>query len=114
MTEHLITRPARADACRRCGWPVLTAISGGCPVQADIQPLAADTELAALLAGRLTYDICVSGNRVHLERRDIFRIRAGRNHPVVATHTCKREPPPMTGTAQPEIPPGNTPEKIPF
>lgn len=88
MTQYLITEPAKAAACNRCGSRVITAVTGGLTTITDIQALSVNEEIAALLTGRATFDLQANGQRVFIEWRDVNRIRAGRRHPVVALHQC--------------------------
>ena len=88
MTQHLITEPAKAAECTRCGDPVFAAITGGLTTITDIHPLSVNEEITALLTGRPTFDLQSSGKQAYLEWRDITRIKAGRHHPVVAAHQC--------------------------
>jgi hypothetical protein len=86
--DHLITTKTRVTT-HRCGRIVFDAIVEGLPVHADPTPLTPIGELAALLAGRRTYDLA----RRELWHRDRWRI-CRREHPVVADHRCGIPPPP--------------------
>ena len=88
MTQYLITEPAKAAECIRCGSQVITAITGGLTTVTDVSPLSVNEEIAALLVGRATFDLQADGKQVYLEWRDLTRIRAGRRYPVVAGHRC--------------------------
>src|SRR5215831_14497868 len=88
MTTHLVTEPARPVTCSRCGLRVIHAITGGLTTITDSAPLSVNEEIAALLTGRPTFDLCASGGHAYLEWRDITRIRAGRKYPVLAIHQC--------------------------
>lgn len=120
MTGHLIDRAARYQPCPRCARHTLTAIDGGIIIRADPEPIGINTEIAALLAHRFTYDVHSYGlpRRMHLEWRDLTRIRAGRKRPVVASHACM--PLPMRPAAEPETeitvpyPRNPQPEEPPF
>lgn len=109
MTQHLTTEPATAAVCARCGARVIAAVVDGLTTIADIQPLTIDEEIAALLTGHATFDLQPNGNRVYLEWRDITRIRAGRNYPVVAAHGCTHAGyhrlPPVQSAELPDDPP---------
>lgn len=102
MTEHLIDRPARYQPCPRCARHTLIAWTGGIKTRTDPESLNIHAEIAALLTRRLTFDVYVYGlpRRMHLEWRDIDRIRARRKYPVVASHQCMPLP----------VPPGIAPE----
>jgi hypothetical protein len=89
VAQHLINTPAKTGECSRCGAIILTAITGGLTTVTDIQPLSVDEEIAALLLGRATFDLQQTGTQTYLEWRDLTRIRAGRNHPIVAIHQCR-------------------------
>ena len=88
MTQHLITQPAKPGKCTRCGALILTAISGGLTTVTGPQSLTINQEIAALIAGRATFDLVVTGHSVFLEWRDLTRIRTGRRYTVVAIHEC--------------------------
>jgi hypothetical protein len=88
VTDHLITRPARIINCPRCGALALTAVTGGLTTVTSIEPLSIDQEIAALLTGRTTFDMQIRGTHIYLEWRDVTRIQAGREYPVVAIHQC--------------------------
>lgn len=100
--EHLIDRPAHYQPCPRCGSHTLTAYSSGIHIRLDPETLNAEQELAALLSGRMTYDLMVLGlpRRMHPAWRDQTRIRS-RRYQVVATHQCSGKSRP--GPPQPEI-----------
>jgi hypothetical protein len=85
---HLITTRPGLIHCRTCRRPVLAATVGGLDRHIDPVPLTEPGELAALLAGRPTYDLAGS-MADHLIRRTVHHIRAGaRRLPVVALHDC--------------------------
>ncbi len=87
MSDHLITRPARAVRCHGCGSYVLAAVVAGRTVAADIKPLTLADEIRARLTGKHSYDIAGSGNSRYLIYRDVFRITE-RDCPVVGDHGC--------------------------
>lgn len=89
---HFITTEPSLITCR-CGQPILAATVGGLDKHIDPTPLTEAGELAALLTGRSTYDLA-GARRDHLIRRDIHRIHAGRQHPVLAEHRCGAGPAP--------------------
>jgi len=111
MTGHLITRPAKISNCPRCGALILSAVTGGLTTITSIDPLSIDEEIAALLTGRATFDMQISGTCIYLEWRDITRIRAGRKYPVVAMHPCNPgcQPAPL-----PILPAEELPDDPPF
>src|SRR6478672_8013207 len=86
-----LTTRAQTLPCPRCGATTiraLTASPGAYEAITDPVPLTAMTEAAALLKGKLTYDLVgdVTGYW-QLIRRDQHRIKH-RDHPVLATHQC--------------------------
>lgn len=93
MTTRTITGPTLITTapnlvdCRHCGRPLLAATVGGLDRHVDPAPLTDAGELAALLAGRATYDLA-GINRDHLIRRSVHRIHATGRHPVLADHDC--------------------------
>lgn len=97
MTDHLITEPLRVETCPRCYTVILRGHTSGLNVRLDPYPIDAHQELAALLAGKHTYDIYFESwpTRIYAEWRDSKRISVEREHPVVAQHKCERrqEPP---------------------
>jgi len=101
--EHLIDRPAHYQPCPRCTRHTLTAWCGGIHTRLDPEPLSVNQEIAAILSGRLTYDVLILGlpRRMYPEWRHLLRIQAPRRHPVIATHVC---PPGVirAGFTQPE------------
>lgn len=85
---HLITTTPSLTACHRCRLPLLAATVGGLDRHIDPQPLQQAGELAALLAGRTTYDL----RGELLIRRTRWRIAGGRRDlPVLAEHYCSKE-----------------------
>lgn len=90
----MIDIPAVLDRCPRCGTQILDATSDGVRVRADAHPLDPQEELAAILNGRLTFDVQPLGlpRRPFLHHRCSFRIAAGRKWSVVATHRCPPGP----------------------
>ncbi|MGI5155790.1 hypothetical protein [Microbispora sp. CA-102843] len=120
MTEHFISTPALLDTCHHCGRPILTAHSEGLLARADPTPITPADELAALIAGRRTYDIHPMGlpRKPYLVHRSQFRIRAPRKWAVVAEHQCPpgpHFPPPRKPAVHLEIPTGPpTPETPPY
>lgn len=110
MSQHLITTPARAATCNACGSTVIHAVTGGLTTITDTTPLSVNEEIAAILAGRSTFDLQTAGNQLYLEWRDVTRIRAGRNYPVLAIHGCARGaqhpiPPAPSNNSLPDDPP---------
>jgi hypothetical protein len=103
--DHLISRPAYTQLCTTCHRHILTAIDQGLTIHADPEPLGIPAEIAARLTGRGTYDITRTGGKTYLITRDIFRIRADREYPVIGDHLCIQghrlvnswHPPPMRG-----------------
>lgn len=87
--DHLINRPLQTAPCDQCGTHLLVAIVGGITAYVDMQALSVNAEIAAILCGRLTFDIMPDGMRkAYLADRDIFRIRGERKYSVVASHQC--------------------------
>ena len=90
------TARAQAAPCPRCGATVVHAQTqppGAYEAITDPLPLAMAAEAAALISGKLTYDLTadISGHR-YLIRRDQFRIKH-RDWPVLATHQLPRPRP---------------------
>lgn len=116
----MIDIPAVLTTCPRCGAQILDAVSEGLHVLADATPLDAHAELAALLDGRLTWDVQPIGlpRKPHLHHRHSFRIKPERKWPVVATHKCPPGPhirPPQQKPVVLVIPYGKpTPAQPPF
>lgn len=81
---HFITTVPTLTVCAGCRRTLLTATVSGLDRRIDTDPLTETGELAALLAGRVTYHL-----RGHLlTRRRPEHIRGGRNLPVLADHRC--------------------------
>jgi hypothetical protein len=78
------TRPATARTCS-CGAAIIAGLSEGVPVRVDVHALTVEGELAAILAGRMTFTL-VGGALVH---RDEFRIKVSRKGPIFASHKCR-------------------------
>lgn len=88
---HLITTAPNVITCRSCGRPLLAVTVGGLDRHVDPAPLTELGELAALMSGRVTYDL--SGSLAdHLIRRTVHRIAVPRGLPVVAEHRCDSQP----------------------
>lgn len=110
MIGHLISRPAYSEPCTACRRFILIAVDGGLTVYADPVPLGIPAEIAARLSGRGVYDAArtLSG-KTYLISRDIFRVMARREYPVIGDHVCipGRQPgngwrlPPARGVHQP-------------
>lgn len=90
----MIDSPAVLDTCPRCGAPILDAHSDGLHIRADAAPLDGHQELAALMDGRLTWDVQPLGlpRKPFLHYRHSFRIAGERKWPVVQTHRCPPGP----------------------
>lgn len=89
MIRH-IGEAAAIHACPSCRRHTLLASDGGLAVRADLEHLSVNGEITALIQNRATFDVLIYGlpRRMHLEFRDLDRIRAGRRHPVIADHQC--------------------------
>lgn len=89
-----LTETVQALACRRCGAPLLAALDGpiaSIPVRCDPVVLTPPDELAALLAGRMTYELIPSGTTAQRIRwRSPEVIRGATGYPVFAEHVCTR------------------------
>ena len=97
------TRTARSHRCPKCHtWTVIGLTPEPCSHRAvlDPSPLSCAGELAALLAGRWTYDLGVHGGRLEIEDRDSFTIAGSpaerpdayrRASDVLTTHACSGE-----------------------
>lgn len=72
----------------------------------DTKPLSIAEEISALIAGKATFDLAMTGQRVYVEWRDLTRIRSSRDHPVVAQHPC------AAASARP-LPPVSVSEELP-
>lgn len=106
MNDHLISRPAYTAPCTGCRRHILIAIDGGLTIYADPDPLGIPAEIAARLTGRGIYDTVRNpGGKTHLISRDIFRVKAAREYPVIGDHACIPghrpgggwKPPPLRG-----------------
>lgn len=100
-----VTTPAKVTACSGCAAPALAAHDDGVPVLADLAAVAPAEELAALIEGRMTYDVRrrALGVGAWLTYRDSLRIMApDQAHAVVVEHRCvsRRAP----GTRLPRYP----------
>lgn len=83
---HFITTAPSLTVCAGCRTPILAVTVGGLDRHIDLTPLTDAGELAALLAGRATYDL----RGEHLIRRYVERVAAGRRElPVLAGHACR-------------------------
>jgi hypothetical protein len=85
----MITTAPDLTHCYRCGGLVLAATVAGLDRHVDVDPLTQLGELAALLAGRPTYNL----SRELLVRRSPERIRHGEPGTVLAEHNCTPTPP---------------------
>ena len=104
--DHLISRPARLIPCHGCHRHILAAIDGGLTIAADPQAITAIAEITARITGRAAYDITRSGTRAYLVYRDLHRVRAQRDYPVVADHECPAGALPYYQLIPPKTPPG--------
>lgn len=89
---------ATLTSCPRCHSLVIHALDApvaAFDVRLDPLPLTETQELAALLTGRITYDLIPIGGHHEIALRDQWRIRT-RKYPVLATHQC---PGPIPATA---------------
>jgi hypothetical protein len=86
--SHLISTPATAQTCPRCGAPILTALDEGIPARVDQDPVDNAGEISAILDGRWTF---VLTQFRHLVHRDAHRITAGKPRGTIhAEHHCTR------------------------
>ena len=88
----------------------ITAMVDGLLTAVDTRPLGIGEEIAAIMSGKATFDLVITGQRIYLEWRSLTRIRAARDHPVVARHPCaaasSRPLPPVTAMEEvPDDPP---------
>lgn len=115
----LKSTPVSLAVCPRCGRHMLSGFSEGCWVRADPAPLDPAQELAAIQAGRSTYDLQPLGlpRRPYLWHRTSFRILGARKWMVLAEHVCPpgpHFPPPPSRPTELYIPSGYpTPGDIP-
>jgi hypothetical protein len=96
--RHLVSTPAAATTCRKCRRIVLAGWSDGFMVRTDPQPLNALGELAALVAGKRTYNVSAVTRLLWL--RDTYNI-GRRDHQVLADHICGAAQPPPEYRAPP-------------
>ena len=88
------TDKAKVGRCPMCGARVLTGLDSdpaGIPVRADITPLRdGHEELAALLAGRATFDLRKIGRLPRLRFRDQYQVadKPPDTTTVLAEHKC--------------------------
>jgi hypothetical protein len=85
--EHFVTTWPRRATCHHCGRLVLDGIAEGHPYRVDPAPLTLAGELAARLAGRLTYWLLAG----HVTLRFPEAIAAetlSTRPPVFAAHDC--------------------------
>ena len=84
MSQHLVsTLPSRGH-CHLCGRPILCGLDAGMTYRVDLVPLNLNGELVARLGNRVTYRL----NAGFVMYRELADIRAGQEHPVLATHIC--------------------------
>lgn len=77
--------PATPAQCPRCAGGLVVAMVEGITVRVDPIPVTAAGELAARIAGRLSYEL----RRGLLLERDEYRIRGGRiEGPILIAHKC--------------------------
>lgn len=111
-----INRNATIRTCPRCNALTVAGYDHdkiALLVICDTQPLTTQSELLALLAGRLTYDAEHHGNRVRLEHRHQWRIRQPRRWTVLAAHQCpNQQPPDLSWLPTPAA--DTVPEECPF
>lgn len=108
MTEY---RPVQITPCQHCQQHLAVAVVSGMTTYCDPEPLSIAAEIAAIMTGRITYDVVPETSRkAYLHDRDIFRIRGGREYVVIAAHSCPtgmrpcmpweiRKPPPAKAAA---------------
>lgn len=88
----------RHSVCRRCGAPVLTARAGrvaALDVRADPTPVDTVGEILARLDGRLTWYLVTPSAVLGYQRivwRHLWVPATPPLHPVIADHTCPRQP----------------------
>lgn len=110
-----IGRKVRAGACRGCGRTVLRGLDAdrcGLPASVDPAPVSDAVELAALLAGRWTYELHRVAGGHEIDLRDEHRVRGhpASQIPVLVEHRC--------GAQLPGLPPDppalrTTPTEVP-
>lgn len=88
-SEHLITTAPSLTHCGSCHRLVLAATVTGLDRHIDVDPLTDHGELAALLAGRPSYNLVGE----LLIRRTPERIRLSEPATVLAEHDCAPTPP---------------------
>src|SRR5690625_3375356 len=92
---HGITRHARPRHCKRCSAPVIAGLDADAAAGtaiADLTPLSAQTELAALLSARRTYTLWVDKTGILLEHRNQFDTANGipKDKHIIPEHRCHR------------------------
>ena len=85
---HLVSTKITHTRCPHCRAHILVALDNGIPARVDPTPLLNRTaEIAALLAGRWTYELHL-GELMH---RDAARIHANNTRGTIhADHQCKK------------------------
>lgn len=86
-SRHMVTTAPRRSTCNTCRRVVLDGLSDGLPYRVDAAPLNLTGEVAARIAGRMTYRL-LTGRFYRRDQYDVaLDARTGRPA-VTATHTC--------------------------
>jgi hypothetical protein len=85
--EHMASRPAVESHCGKCGQTILIGLDSGITARVDPHPISWGGEIAALLAGRWTYEKTHAGD---LTYRDEHRLgnRKPFRRTIHAEHLC--------------------------
>lgn len=100
------TEPITATHCRRCGHPVIQAVTEGLKTTCDPTILTITDQIRAHLDNRPTYELLtyLSGY-LEFVYRTASRIVHHPNAPVVAIHRCPPSAPQLTWRQQLQLPP---------
>lgn len=89
-----MTRAAKPSHCPRCQQPTLTGLdddTAALTITTGTQPLTAQAEATALLAGRATYRLRTIAGQVTLTRRNHWAIAANPADPGITDVTTDHE-----------------------
>jgi hypothetical protein len=104
-TSHQrLTERVCLQECFRCTQLILRALTDGLDTRVDPTPIDLHTELQAINAGRLSYNIITTQQHLELAWRSPIQIRANKTAPVVTTHLCPDGHRPIGGSTTGLIP----------
>jgi hypothetical protein len=119
-----VRRQAKAAECRRCGVAIMRGLDGDALARAvavDVAPLSPAGELAALVAGRLTYALAWVPGRAAYEINARFPDMIEHQPPgtvpnsdVVVAHLCHAAPLDVLNTNHVRRDSGALPREAPF